>query len=610
MESNCTFQGKIYNKYISDIYIDRCNVREIIYLTNIKRKVCMRRQVNQMIDPRGWQERPMLTLAKRPSPEELKAGKILFYNNTKLGFCNYYTVFDRIKERLVESGCDESLWVEYTETVRGKNAKKLEEYAAMLAKEKPVAAIVAFGDMGTSSSTTVLTIALEKLGIPTVYMTAPPGTAITEGVGVYRAGELCLCSVDIYQASTVEEIEAEVDRKWDYILASLTTNGEKLRELAHIDFKMDEIAPAEDGLLPFVPEYDEEKSVEPGAYMEEVMEYFNKEHISDGLPIIPPTRRRYEKMFAYCPWDEKLKLVDPSGPSGKEITIKDIAIAAVMAGCKPEAMPVLVAAFKAMNNPLYNFNQSVTTSHPGGNMCIVSGPIAQEIGVSGMQGCQGPGYPVNATIGRAINLVLMNVLRTVPGICDLDCIASQAEFTYCFAEEPSLAQWNMINEDHFDPETTTVYLLKAEPIHDIIDFLSLNGYDLLDTITACCTTLGSNNAYMPGPLVICLTPDHAMMLKKAGYTKEMIQEHIHQYVYHQTPMVNGRGLMPVRPREWENRHPLPVTRMPKDVEVVTIGGRGGHSGVILPWALHSEGIVEALTLPDGKTARRIDEFKR
>lgn len=315
-------------------------------------------------------------------------------------------------------------------------------------------------------------------------------------------------------------------------------------------------------------------------------------------------------MLEYCPWAEDTKLVDPSGPSGKEITVKDVAIAAVMAGCKPTAMPVLVAAFKALNSPLYNFNQSVTTSHPGGNMCIVSGPIAQEIGVSGRQGCQGPGYPANATIGRAINLVLMNVLRTVPGICDLDCIASQAEFTYCFAEEPSLAQWNMINEDRFDAQTTTVYLLKAEPIHDIIDFLSLNGHDLLDTITACCTTLGSNNAYMPGPLVVCLTPDHAMMLKKAGYTKEMIQEHIHQYVYHNTPMVNGRGLMPVRPKEWANRHPLPVTRFPKDVEVVTIGGRGGHSGVILPWALHSEGCVEALTLPNGTAAKSIQDFKR
>ncbi len=566
--------------------------------------------VHSILDPRGIQERPMITLAHRPSLEELKTGKILFYNNTKLGFCNYYTVFDRIKEHLREIGCDDSKWVEYTETVRGKNAEKLAEYAAMLAKEQPVAAIVAFGDMGTSSSTTVLTIALEKLGIPAVYMTAPPGTAITEGVGVYRAGELCLCSVDIYQASTVEEVAEQVDLKWDYILAALTSNGERLKELAHIDFKMDKVAPAKDGLLPFVPQYQEDLSLEPGAYLEEVMDYFNQEHISDGLPFVPPTKRRYQAMLEYCPWDENMKLVDPSGPSGKEITVKDVAIAAVMAGCKPQAMPVLVAAFQALNSPLYNFNQSVTTSHPGGNLCIVSGPIAQEIGISGKQGCQGPGWPANATIGRAINLVLMNVLRTVPGICDLDCIASQAEFTYCFAEEPSLAQWNMINEDRYDRETTTVYLLKAEPIHDIIDFLSLNGHDLLDTITACCTTLGSNNAYMPGPLIVCLTPDHAMMLKKAGYTKERIQEHIHQYVYHQTPMVNGRGLVPVRPKEWADRHPLPVTRSPKDVEVVTIGGRGGHSGVILPWALHSEGCVEALRLPDGTIAKSIEEFKK
>ena len=73
--------------------------------------------------------------------------------------------------------------MEYTETVRGKNQEKLYEYAAMLAEEKPTAAIVAFGDMGTSSSTTVVAIALEKLGIPTVYMTAPPGTSDDRGSG-------------------------------------------------------------------------------------------------------------------------------------------------------------------------------------------------------------------------------------------------------------------------------------------------------------------------------------------------------------------------------------------------------------------------------------------
>lgn len=568
----------------------------------------MSQNLNQILDPRGYQNRTVIELAKRPTLEELKSGKILFYNNTKLGFCNYYTVFDRIKEHLTEIGATN--WVEYTETVRGKDAAMLADYAAMLAKEKPVAAIVAFGDMGTSSSTTVVTIELEKLGIPAVYMTAPPGTGITEGVGLYRAGHLCLCSVDIMQSTTVEEVAAEVDKKWDYILASLTSNGEELERLAHIDAKMDVIAPAKDGILPFTVEAEEEMLKEPGAYLEEINDYFNAEHISDGLPIIPPTRARYEKMMEYCPFEEDLVLCDPSGPSGKCVTVKDVAIAAIMAGCKPNAMPILVAVFKALNHKEYNLNQSVTTSHPGGNLVLVSGPIAQQAGVSGKQGCQGPGYPANATIGRAVNLVMMNVFRSVPGVCDLDCIASQAEFTYCFAEEPELAQWNMINEDHYDSETTTVYVLKAEPLHDIIDFLSLNGHDLLDTITACCTTLGSNNAYMPGPLIVCLTPDHGIMLKKAGYTKEMIQEHIHQYVYHEVPMVRNRGLVPVRPKEWENRHPLPVTRTPKDVEVVCIGGRGGHSGVILPWALHSEGCVEALRLPDGTIAKSLEDFKR
>jgi len=570
----------------------------------------MKKRLNTLLDPRGIQERPILKLAPRVDIEKLKSGKILFYDNTKLSFCNYGEVFVRIKERFREAGITN--FVDYRETVRGKDTKKLEAYAAMMAKEKPTAAVVALGDMGTSSATCIVTIALEKLGIPSVYITAPPGGELVEGVGVYRAGNLCLCKIDIYQASTKEEVREQIDLKWDYIIDSLTATGAKLKEVAHIDFKMDKIPPAKDGLLPIIDkiEVDEEKLYEPGCYMDEIMDYFNEEHISDGLPIIPPTQSRYEKMLAYCPFDPEMVLWYEVGPTGKNVTVKDVAIAAVMAGCKPQAMPILVTAFKALHNPKYNLHQSVTTSHPGGNLVLVSGPIAQEIGLSGKQGCMGPGYPVNATIGRAVNLVIMNICRSVPGICDLDCIASQAEFTYCFAEEPSVAQWKMINEEHYNAKTTTVYVMKAEPQHDIIDFLSLNGHDLLDTITDCCTTLGSNNAYMPGPMVVALTPDHGIMLKNSGYTKDMIREHIHLRAVHDVPMVRDRGLVPVRPPEFADKHPMPVTRSPKDIEVVVVGGRGGHSGVILPWALHSEGIVEPVVLPDGKVAKSIEEFKK
>jgi hypothetical protein len=570
----------------------------------------MKKNLNPLLDPRGIQERPIVQLATRVGVEELKKGRILFYDNTKLSFCNYGEVFVRIKERFGEMGIRN--FIDYRETVRGKDTRALEQYAAMLAKEKPVAAVIALGDMGTSPATCIVTIALELQGIPSVYITAPPGGDLVEGVAVYRAGNLCLCKIDIYQASTREDVRREIDLKWDYIIESLTADAETLKKTAHIDFKMDIIPPAKDGLLPIINALDvlDSKLYEPGCYMEEIMDYLNREHIGDGLPVIPPTQARLESMLAYCPFDPKMALCREVGPTGKDIVVRDVAIAAVMAGCKPQAMPVLITAFKALADPRYNLLQSVTTSHPGGNLILVSGPIAQEIGISGKQGCLGPGYPANATIGRAVNLAILNVCRAVPGLCDLDCIASQAEFTYCFAEEPGLAQWEMINEERYDAGTTTVYVLKAEPQHDIIDFLSLNGHDLLDTITASCTTLGSNNAYIPGPLVLVLTPDHGMMLKNSGYSKDRIREHIHLRAVHETPMVNNRGLVPVRPAEFASKHPMPVTRTPRDVEMVVVGGRGGHSGVILPWALHSESIVLPVTLPNGAKAKSIEEFRR
>jgi hypothetical protein len=205
------------------------------------------------LDPRGQQERPILKLAPRASLEELKKGKILFYDNTKLGYCNYNEVFTRIKENFKRMGI--ANFVDYRETVRGKDTRSLEQYAAMLAKEKPTAAVVALGDMGTSAATTVVTIALEKLGIPSVYITASPGGEFVEGGAFYRAGHLCLCKIDIYQASTEEEVRAQIDLRWDYIIASLTAKGEALEKTARIDFKADRVN-LENGLLPFTDAID------------------------------------------------------------------------------------------------------------------------------------------------------------------------------------------------------------------------------------------------------------------------------------------------------------------------------------------------------------------
>jgi hypothetical protein len=90
----------------------------------------------------------------------------------------------------------------------------------------------------------------------------------------------------------------------------------------------------------------------------------------------------------------------------------------------------------------------------------------------------------------------------------------------------------------------------------------------------------------------------------------MIREHIHARATNEVAMLKGRGIAPVRPESFANRHPMPVTRYPEDIEILVVGGRGGHSAIILPWALHSEAIVEKVLLPDGSIPVSIEAFKK
>jgi hypothetical protein len=143
-----------------------------------------------------------------------------------------------------------------------------------------------------------------------------------------------------------------------------------------------------------------------------------------------------------------------------------------------------------------------------------------------------------------------------------------------------------------------------------MDFLSQNALDLLDTIADSCTTLGSNNAYILGNLILVLTPDHARILSREGWDKNGIREHIHTRVHNEVSMLRNRGVNAVRPKGFENCHPMPVTRSARDIEIVVAGGPGGHSAVILPWALNSEAIVERVVLPNGSIPYRVRDFTK
>jgi len=564
--------------------------------------------VEPIVDPRGRQPRDRLVLAPRLSLEALKKDRILFYNNTKVDFCNYPEILTGIKRHLTALGVTN--FVDYRQTVRGKSTAGLRRTAQKLADQGFGAAVVALADMGTSPATAILTIELERAGVPSVLIGAPPGGPLAEQVAFYRASNLCICHIDIFQASPVEDVRSEIDRHIECIMDALTLPADRLSARATIEPAMDALPPSEDGLLEVpverpIPQTDQ---VTPGRYMEEVLDLFDHLHLGDGLPVIPPTRDRVSAMMAFCPFDPDEVLIAEAGPSGRDILVQDVVVNAVLAGCKPEYLPILVTAFRAMSDLRYNFLQSVTTSHAGGSLVLVSGPIARELGIHGGQGCLGPGFRANATIGRAVNLTILNVCRAVPGRADLGCLASPAEYAYCFAEDPALSPWPPINEERFDKDTTTVLVLKADPPSDVIDFLSQTAVDLLDTIISSCTNLGKNNAYIPGNLIVLVTPDHARMLRDEGWDKPRLRQYLYDRVHNPRAMVQGRGIVPVRPPGFDDMSPIPATRRPEDIEIVVAGGRGGHSGVITSWGLRSEAIVAPVALPDGQAAKSIQDF--
>jgi hypothetical protein len=141
-----------------------------------------------------------------------------------------------------------------------------------------------------------------------------------------------------------------------------------------------------------------------------------------------------------------------------------------------------------------------------------------------------------------------------------------------------------------------------------MDLASTSAAGLIETIVDGCTTLGSNNAYSPGCLVLALNPDHARLLHAEGYDKHRLRCEIHASAGIPRAQVLRRGLSGIGPKDGASGLQK-VTRSPADVEIVVAGGKGGHSALILPWALNSDPVYEAVRLPDGNYATTLKQFQ-
>jgi hypothetical protein len=312
---------------------------------------------------------------------------------------------------------------------------------------------------------------------------------------------------------------------------------------------------------------------------EAVLAAFCERQWCDGLPIVPPTEARVLAMLGGAPGDRSLGAMPPLW---RLATLEKLAVNAVMAGCEPAAFPLIVAAVEAMLDPSFNLYGVQATTHSVAPLLIVHGPIAAELGVHSGSGCFGPGFRANATIGRAIRLILLNVGGAWPGRHDMATQGSPAKFSYCIAERADASPWGALHEDN------VVTVFGGEPPHNVNDHVSTTAAGILATVADTAVSLGSNVGwyFSQSQLLIVLGPEHAQTIAGDGLSRADVQRFVFENARLPLRTLKLGGMWGIHdwPR-WmhavtDDDALLPQVPSPEDVMVIVAGGPGKHSAVV------------------------------
>ena len=328
--------------------------------------------------------------------------------------------------------------------------------------------------------------------------------------------------------------------------------------------------------------------VDAAENIDAVNDYFYERGWTDGLPIVPPTEERVEKMLSGMPWRTPDDLINVVPPRMGNATLRQIAVNAVMAGAKPEYLPVVVAALQAVSEPAYGLAHRQTTTHAGAPLIIVNGPIVERLRINSGRGVFGPGWRANATIGRALRLVLVNVGGANPGV-DASQTGHPGKYTYCIAEYEAANPWEPLHVDRgFTKDENVVTLVNTEAPHSMTENIQTDPNEIVRTFASCMGTLGVNNLYSQGNPVLVLGIEHAHHIAVAGWTKQDLQRALFERARQPWGLMKNRGKskgprFPVWVDRNDDTSTVPIVWEPQDLLVVVAGGAGGKS-MFLPTA--------------------------
>jgi len=327
---------------------------------------------------------------------------------------------------------------------------------------------------------------------------------------------------------------------------------------------------------------------------EAALEQLHALGLTDGLPVVIPTPARVERLVLASGLDSALELGE-MGPAGGVATVEKVAVAAVMAGCLPDYMPVVVAAVRAVCQPRFDLAEMQSTTHCIAPLVIVNGPARNACGgyAHGF-GALGPGHRANAATGRALRLAMQNIGGARPGVSDMALHGSPAKFSCCLAEDEDGSPFPPLHTSFgYAATDSAVTVLGVEGPHSV--FFSGDADDpdaaaaLVGTLAAVMANRGSNNSHLGGggAMVVVLNPDHAEVLRRAGYDRPALQGALAAQAV--TPRA---ALTRLNPRMLlGDGDPVPAVRDPANIHLLMAGGPGLYSVVMPSWCAGPHGNV-------------------
>lgn len=339
-----------------------------------------------------------------------------------------------------------------------------------------------------------------------------------------------------------------------------------------------------------------------------INDWFLENNLTDGAPIIPPSEGRVRAMTDYVErtlgWAAADVIADVAPKKGMA-TVENIAANAVMAGCRPEYMPVLIACVQAITQKQFNLDALQTSTHNTSVLPIVNGPVVRHIDLNCGYNYTGKSWQSTVTIGRALRLVMSNVGGT-PGSINIHTQGHIARFQHCIAENEAENPWEPLHvERGLEPDISAVTVVPACPAAMIDENGgSQSAKDLLRTLSGSIAYVGNRNTNGPGEPVLILCPQHARLLADGGYTKADVKQVIWEHArvpFEAIPQGNFVQFSSRNMKLYAGFRAdigFPIAEAPDDILIVVMGGSGTHS-LSVQTRLACKNVTVPITRKDG-----------